>query len=413
MSSSEPASAAKPPSNLEDSSPLDDPLAGFAELVMSRSASGPDSWRNRESEGTSIIPAKVPEKLTPSDLGALGREELKVLEVSESEVAEAQAWLESEAQGAKASPPVSPSWVSAIPNKDKDPMTLAIGIYEAELITLEAWRSSLDQFGEVMKAVSDKEGTADFSTVLQKHIENKLLANLAAVASPVSFLVGLMDGLVAENKRAKEARDAARLRDFIFQFQRSLTDARVKLSLKKDDYFHQVKNYQGTEADKSAFKKQLVEYLDRLEKMIEEGWLTGKHIFRLWAFEWIRNTTRADPNVSTRVSGGPTESMVIVWVDYGDKVEKARIRAPGGQKIAEQFLKDADGAGLRPYEWPVRRMIIYYGKNNSPLAYGKLTAQGTRDGRNRNVAGDREDVADIKFNRLLASRPTTKDVKGE
>ena len=86
MSSSEPASAAKPPSNLEDSSPLDDPLAGFAELVMSRSASGPNSWRNRESEGTSIIPAKVPEKLTPSDLGALGREELKVLEVSESEV---------------------------------------------------------------------------------------------------------------------------------------------------------------------------------------------------------------------------------------------------------------------------------------------------------------------------------------
>ena len=335
MSSSEPASAAKPPSNLEDSSPLDDPLAGFAELVMSRSASGPDSWRNRESEGTSIIPAKVPEKLTPSDLGALGREELKVLEVSESEVAEAQAWLEFRSARRQS----QSSGVAFLGLRDPEQRqgpdaASAIGIYEAELITLEAWRSSLDQFGEVMKAVSDKEGTADFSTVLQKHIENKLLANLAAVASPVSFLVGLMDGLVAENKRAKEARDAARLRDFIFQFQRSLTDARVKLSLKKDDYFHQVKNYQGTEADKSAFKKQLVEYLDRLEKMIEEGWLTGKHIFRLWAFEWIRNTTRADPNVSTRVSGGPTESMVIVWVDYGDKVEKARIRAPGGQKIA-------------------------------------------------------------------------------
>lgn len=280
-------------------------------------------------------------------------------------------------------------------------------------MTLGAWRSALDQFGEVMKTVSDKEGTADFAGVIQKHIENKLLASLAAVAAPVSLAVALMDGLVAENKRAKEARDAARLRDFIIRFQRSLQDAIVRLSALKDDYFHLVeKNYQGgTEADKSAYKKQLVEYLDRLDKMREDGWLTGAHIFRIWAFEWIRNTTRASPDVSRNVSGA-TELMVLVWVDYDDKVEKARIRAPGGQQIAEQFLKDADGAGLRPYEWPVRREIVYYAKNNWPLASSKLTAQGTRDNRAWGST-DNEAVADIKLARLLAFRPTTKDVKGE
>jgi hypothetical protein len=106
------------------------------------------------------------------------------------------------------------------------------------------------------------------------------------------------------------------------------------------------KNYErGSEADKKAYKKQLVDYLDGLDKMREDGWLTGTRMFQLWAFEWIRNTTKANPNVA---GDTPTESLVIVWVDYNDNVTKARIRAPGGQKIAEQFLKDAASAGLRP-----------------------------------------------------------------
>jgi hypothetical protein len=60
------------------------------------------------------------------------------------------------AMKAASSPPVSPSKVSPIPNADKDPKYLAIGIYEAEFMTLEAvaiglgpiWRGHESRVGQ-------------------------------------------------------------------------------------------------------------------------------------------------------------------------------------------------------------------------------------------------------------------------
>ena len=130
-------------------------------------------------------------------------------------------------------------------------------------------------------------------------------------------------------------------------------------------------------------------------------------MFKLFAVEWIRNTKKAflrRDNV--------TESLVRVWVDKDDKIQKARINAPGGQKIAEQFLKDAEDAGLRPYEWPVRRIILFFLKNDWPNATARYTAESNWDTRSPGPR-DNEDVADRRFKRLLARLPTTKDVKGQ
>ena len=103
-------------------------------------------------------------------------------------------------------PPVSPSQISptALSNVDKDVNELAIEIYEAEYITLEAWESALTQFGEVMNAVSDAEGTANFAGVLKKYIEDQLLANIAKQSKVVSAAKGVLDALVKENLRAEQ-----------------------------------------------------------------------------------------------------------------------------------------------------------------------------------------------------------------
>ncbi len=67
------------------------------------------------------------------------------------------------------------------------------------------------------------------------------------------------------------------------------------------------KNYKkGTEADKSAYKKQLVEYLDRLDKIREEGWLTD----RVYFSEFGPSNGSVAPQGQTQmsphiVSGGP------------------------------------------------------------------------------------------------------------
>jgi hypothetical protein len=322
------------------------------------------------------------------------------------------------AMKAASPPPVSPSQVSAIPNADKEPKYLAVGIFEAEYMTVEAWQWALNEFGVIMNAVSDAEGTVNFAGVLKKHITDKLLDTIAGAAPPgvvaaTKTVTGFLDALVAENQRAEQAREGAQLRDFIVRFSRRLNDAKVAMSATKDDYFHLVeKNYAtGTEVDKSAYKKQLVEYLDRLDGMRQAGWLTGKRLFALLAFEWIRNTKKKWPQGFDALP-----SVVQVWVDYADNVTKAFIMAPGGQKIAEQFLKDADGAGLRPYEWPVRRIIMYYNKDKYQLAISYLTATGELDlaatGPRLRQDHATEVLADLKFKRLLAQLPTTKDVEG-
>lgn len=321
------------------------------------------------------------------------------------------------AMKAASPPPVSPSQVTSIPNAHKEPKYLAIGIFDAEYMTLDAWQWALNEFSVILNAESDAEGTANFAGVLTKHIRDKLLDTIAGAAPPgvvaaTKTVTGLFDALVAENQRAEQAREGAQLRDFIVRFSRRLSDAKGALGATRDDYYHLVdKNYAtGTEADKTTYKKRLVEYLDRLDGMRQDGWLTGKRLFERLAFEWIRNTKKKWP-AST---GDPEESLVQTWVDYADNITKAYILAPGGQKIAEQFLKDADGAGVRPYEWPVRRRTIFYSKDKVPFAQSNLTAEGkldTRDGA-RIRSQYREDVADVRFKRLLARLPTTKDLEG-
>lgn len=316
--------------------------------------------------------------------------------------------------------PVSPSQVSAIPNADKEPRHLAVGIFEAEYMTVDAWQTALNEFGVIMNSVSDAEGTVDFASVLKKHLKDKLLDTIAGMAPPgvtsvTKSVTGLLDALVTEGQRAEQAREAAQLRDFIVVFSRRLQDTKDAIGEKKDDYYYLVeKTYAAaTETEKRTYKKKLVDYLDYLDKLRQAGWLTGKRLFELFAYEWIQNSKKKWPQ-----GFDVKPSVVQVWVDHADKIIKAHIMAPGGQKIAEQLLKDAGGAGLRPYKWPVRRIIMYYDKNSNPIAISYLTSEGALDidmaggprfRQNRNA----EIIADNSFKRLVGNLPETTRVDGE
>ncbi|ABA58649.1 hypothetical protein Noc_2189 [Nitrosococcus oceani ATCC 19707] len=311
-----------------------------------------------------------------------------------------------------APPPVSPSQVSptALANVDKNPSELAMEIYEAEYMMLEAWESALMQFGEVLKSASDAEGSAKFASVLKNYIEKQLLNTLAKRSKVVGHVEGILDALAAENARAEKARERAQLRDFIVQFARVLTKQKVKLRRAKTNYFALVRRrYEGMpRTERKAYKKQLVDYANHLDWKRENGWLTGSRMFKLLAFEWIRNTQKAFLS-----SWNVTESLVRVWVDASYIVKKAHINAPGGEKIAEQLLKDAKEIGrpgMRPYEWPVRRIILFM-RGSYPRAIARLTAASQPDRRKTNPRSDKPADADRFLKRLLAIRPTTKEIK--
>lgn len=78
-----------------------------------------------------------------------------------------------------------------------------------------------------------------------------------------------------------------------------------------------------------------------------------------------------------------------------------RRRAPGGDKISEQFLKNAGGKGLRPCEWPVRRWIFFYEESER---FGHVIARLTKEGEpdSRFV---RDPVAENRWARLRTRGP--------
>ena len=305
---------------------------------------------------------------------------------------------------------LSPSLTSpnALPNADKNIGELAIEIYEAEYIALEAWGSALRQFGEVLKTVSDAEGIADFGGVLRKYLEDKLLDTVVDQSKVASAAKGLLDALASESARASQVREATQLRDFIVNFERATTHKKVELSASKADYFGLVRrNHESmSQTDQEAYRNQLVQYANILDQRRSDGWLTGSLMFERLAFAWIRCT-----KMGFLRSGNIVESLVRIFVDHKDNLVSARINAPGGQGIAEQLLKDADGAGLRPYQWPIPRLIIFSKSESGSFAsILRLTSAGDQGSAKYH---DDEVVALRKYKRLLARLPSTRDVKDE
>jgi hypothetical protein len=302
--------------------------------------------------------------------------------------------------------PTSPFQTYPIANTEKTVDELAVEIYEAEYLRLEALESALYQFGEVMTAVSDAEGTAQFGSALKKYIDNTLLDALVKyspvpthVKEATSIAWGALDTLATESARAAQAREGAQLRDFVVQFSRATAAKKNELRKRRAGYFRDVKSGYGAHGDE--FKQRLVGYLSWLDGAGNKGWLKGETVFEHLAFEWIRNTKKAFLRHSF-----VTESLVRVYVDGNDKIVRARINAPGGQKLAEQLLKDAHGDGLRPYLWPVRRIILY----SKPEARSRLNADGSDDSRQQH-GGDNYLVAKERFERLVAKNPSTRNVE--
>ncbi len=93
---------------------------------------------------------------------------------------------------------------------------------------------------------------------------------------------------------------------------------------------------------------------------------TPENIFRVLSADWISSST---------ISGGwgVHHGKIVIRLNKDFSVKDAHILAPGGQKLAEQLVKEAkdtsvDGVDL--YNMDVKKEVQYYGDESGyPSAY--------------------------------------------
>ena len=310
---------------------------------------------------------------------------------------------------------VSPSQIpsAGIDNQLKNISELALDIYEAEQDILKAWETGLTQFYVVMKSASDAEVSTNFRTILQKYIKTSLINTLTSTVplGAGTHAVKFINTLNKEQTRIKKARDSASLRDFIIDFSNELRRYTKELRHKKADYFAQVRiNYENMDKNEQAsYKIELASLIRGLDKKRESGWLNVSDTFKKIAFAWIRYSKIKNSDIKR----GYHESFIQVWVNIRANrslvIKRVKINAPGGQKIAEQLIKNSknDGVRLYPYRWPVFRVMIFLRSSDFPYAVAYFSSNGN----SVSSRAQRPGTARTLFKRMLANKPTTMNVK--
>jgi hypothetical protein len=95
---------------------------------------------------------------------------------------------------------------------------------------------------------------------------------------------------------------------------------------------------------------------------------TPESIFRVLTEEWIRGST-------VKQGWATKQASVVIRMNRDLSVKDAHIQGTGGQKIAEQLVKDAPD-GVDFYSLEVKKEIEYYGFDDTyPSAYVHLDSE--------------------------------------
>jgi hypothetical protein len=268
----------------------------------------------------------------------------------------------------------------------KDDAVLARGIVDGELAILRQWRDALLMFDKTMSSESDKSGKPDFQktvstfffeTVVSSMFEITALPGLPkGVPQPGKTLYGLLQKLEAEHKRAKAAQASARLRDFFNTHLAEIAELDRQLALAKDDFeaTATLAADKATESDQAAsdygmLRMKLVELFQSVEQRLNAS--DSSTLFTRLSEQWI--------NASTVYAGMGqyVNAVVIIRLEEDYSLRNGHIQGGGGQKLAEQLLKNSpDGVDL--WGLAVPRRVIRYAANGWPKDILQVDKNGRR-----------------------------------
>jgi hypothetical protein len=268
----------------------------------------------------------------------------------------------------------------------KDDAVLARGIVDGELAILRQWRDALLMFDKTMVSESDKAGKPDFQkamstffyeTVISSMLDITALPGLPkGVPQPGKTLYGLLQKLETEHKRAKAAQESARLRDFFNTRLADIAELDRHLALAKDDFeaTATLVASKAMESDQAAsdygmLRMKLVDLFESVERRLNAS--DTSTLFNRLSEQWI--------NASTVYAGMGqyVNAVVIIRLEEDYSLRNGHIQGGGGQKLAEQLLKNSpDGVDL--WGLAVPRRVIRYAANGWPKDILQVDKNGKR-----------------------------------
>jgi len=274
--------------------------------------------------------------------------------------------------------------IKEVPAAMKTDEELAADIMDTQLAILVGWVTALHNFDKVLVSDSDKETKPDFKKVIENFLFDKVVGELINRSNVPGGgdAWALLGKLEDEAKRASKAEESASLRDFVVQHRTAIGQLQQSVLSLKNDFVAAVRitrermdkagGKRGTGAispEAKAYGVQRVTLIETLERMdFRLKISTPVDLFRQLSEEWIRQTT-----ITTSAFGTKAPADVIIRLKSDYTIMDAKIQGTGGQKIAEQLLKDSP-SGVDVFKLKVRRRIVVYADNNWPKAILRLDA---------------------------------------
>jgi hypothetical protein len=326
-------------------------------------------------------------------------------------------------------PAGSPPPVPLAPPGEMHDEEVASNIVGKQYAILEGWESALQIFDKTMTSESDKEAKPDFQGVVLKHFRDKAVGELLKKVPYATEIKALADVIDAEIQRAGKAQASATLRDFVIQHAKDIGKLKQKLLMQREGFIAAVRKRReaaGVDvgppgAPKPGNKKPvgkvevnpksleewtnmrlvLMDTLDALDKSLADA--TPEKLMRVLSEAWIRQGTTG------KLAGQPIAAVVIIRLNPNLSVKNAHIQASGGQKLAEQLLKDSPD-GVDVFGLNARRRILHYGDNDWPQATLEL------DENNKDLTAPADQTPKytaLKKHVLSKGLPPTKKITGD
>lgn len=280
-------------------------------------------------------------------------------------------------------PPAIGGTISPAEMNDEE---IAAAIMDKQAAILEGWATALLIFDKTMTSSSDAEATPDFQKVVVGYFSEKLMGSLMSATPVSSELNAMIKGLSGEYDRAKAAGASATLRDFVNQHWQAIGRLKQATLNQRESFVAAVRKRReayeskpgkpgrkGTAtvddskegSDYGMMRMELMDTLEKVDKVLSRS--TSETLFRVLSEEWTRHQTVAG-GMGTRFP-----AVVIIRLNPNYTVKNAHIQGAGGQKLAEQMLKDSPG-GVDVFHLKAPRRIMLYADNGWPSAILSLDA---------------------------------------
>lgn len=332
-----------------------------------------------------------------------------------------KAFLGRESKGAAA--PVVPAGLpQAAPASGMRDEDIAAEIMDKQAAILQGWQTALQVFQTTMNSASDEEASPDFQKAIGGYIADKLMGAILKKAPGAEELSAVAGVLAGEAQRASAAAGQATLRDFVNQNTKAVGRLQQAVLSQRQGFISAVRaKREAVEAptpgkkppkggwvemspaldEYGMMRMALMDTLDQVDAVLKVS--GSEALFRVLSAEWVRNA---------KVRGGmgiKFQAMVIIRLNAEYGIIDAHIQGAGGQKIAEQLLKEfPDGVDVFNLKTP--RRILLMAKNGWPSAELNLDANNGNINSGSMAEGDSDGLYKQVMSRGL---PLTKVLKGD